>query len=510
MKVSGWDRFLVSVAPQWGVNRIRARAALEQLQRHYEAAQPGRRTSGWARSAADADHVIGPALVELRMHSRDLLRNNSWARRARAIVANNTAGWGIVPSATEVDETQAKAVMSLWKKWAASTECESEGRHTFYGMQHLAMRSMLDSGEVLIRRRWRRATDGLTIPLQLQVLESDFLDHSKNFLASAASGPTVSGIEFDKLGRRAAYWLYEQHPGSGRNATPSKRVPAGDILHVFDAERAGQARGVSWLAAAIVGMKDLDEYEDAELFKQKIAACFAAFVTDTDGVGSPIGEEDEEDDRLEKLEPGMIAHLPPGRQVTFGSPPTVTSDSFAGRQLRKVAAGVGITYEELSGDYSQVNFSSARMARLAEWGNIYHWQWNMLIPLLCGPVWSWAMEAAELAGELPASVASSIGVEWTCPPMPMIEPDKEGLALQRLVRVGAMTPSEMVRQQGKDPHSHWAEYAADLAVLDKMKITLDCDARLTTQAGMEQASETALNSPKPPAPKLLPAKKPAP
>lgn len=482
MKLSWLDRFLARVAPQAALNRIRARAAVETLARHYEAAAQGRRTSGWARTTGDANTVSLSALAETRMHARDLIRNNAWARRAQRVIANNTAGWGIVAKPVGLNAGEVARAAELWKAWAESTECDSEGRHTFYSIQHLAMKTIPEAGEILIRRRWRRSGDGLTIPLQLQILEPDHLDHSKNVTASQAGGPIIQGVEYDKIGRRAAYWLFPVHPGSGRSVGVSERISASEVLQVFYPERAGQARGVSWFAPAILNLKDLDEYDDAELMKQKIAACFAAFVTDVDGSGAPIGESSATDELVETFEPGMVAKLPPGKEVTFGTPPQVVADSFAARNLRRVAAGLGVTYEDLTGDYSQVNFSSARLARLSHWANVHDWRWNMLIPSLCEPVWRWAMEAAVLAGEISAPLAA----QWTPPPMPMIEPDKEGLAYSRLVRNGVMTLPEVIREQGRDPDAQLQEMAEWNAKVDAAGVKLDCDPRHTTGAGQAQ------------------------
>lgn len=477
LELSWWDRVLLSVAPGYAMDRLKARTALETMARHFEAASPGRRTDGWHRDTLDADFVLRSAARELRNHSRDLIRNNGYARRAANTVANGAAGWGIQPSTPD-----AKAAV-LWKRWADSTECESDNRATFAGIQRLVMRALVSDGEVFIRRRPRRPVDELSIPLQLQVLEADYLVTTINLLDSDSGGPIIQGIEFDKLGRRTAYHMWSNHPGSGRNVEAPKRIPAEEILHIYDVERPGQTRGWSWLGAAIVNLRDLDEYEDAELMKQKIAACFAAFVTDTDGTGTAMGGEDPNGDPgVEKFEPGMIHHLPIGRSVEIASPPALTSDALPTRTLRKVASAIGITYEDLTGDYSQVNFSSARMGRLAYQGNVHHWQYDLLIPLLCQPVWNWAMEAAVIAGEIAAVPVA----EWTPPALPMLEPDKEGLALQRLVRNGTMTYSQMIREQGRDPRAHFAEYAADQKMLDANGIKLDTDVRAVSQAGLTQ------------------------
>jgi lambda family phage portal protein len=348
------------------------------------------------------------------------------------------------------------------------------------------MRSIAEGGEVLVRKRPRRAADGLAIPLQLQVLEPDFLDTARHNIPGVAGGLIIHGVEFDAIGRRVAYWLFENHPGSDLMTNPtSRRIPASEIIHAFDLERAGQERGVPWFAAAIVNLKDFDEFEDATLMRQKIAACFAAFVTDLDGGGgATLGEPDATDPLIETLEPGMIQRLPLGKDVKFANPPTTTDDGFSTRTLRRIAAAIGVTYEDLTGDYSQVNFSSARMSRMAHWGNVYDWQWNLLIPQFCDPAWRWAMEAADIGGILDGQAAPK--AEWTPQPMPMTEPDREARANVTMIRSGQKTLSQVIREQGGDPDAHLEEYAADMAKLDAKGIWLDSDVRRVSQAGLTQ------------------------
>lgn len=491
LKMNALDRVLFAVAPQWALARARARLATSHLMRHYEAASGGWRTASWPRSGADATVASMGALEKLRAHARDLVRNNGWARRGLRVIRNNTVGWGIMPT-----PVGAPGIADAWKAWCR--ECDADGRLDFYALQGLAMKAVAQDGEVLIRRRRRRLEDGYAIPLQLQVLEADFLDSSQHGFTGATGGPVIQGVEFDRLGNRTGYWLYEQHPGGSFGTLASKRVPASEIIHVFLMERPGQVRGVSWLAPAIITLKDFDEFEDAELMRQKIAACFTAFVTDPEGSATMLNVEDEDQEpNVGSLEPGRVEYLPSGKTVEFGTPPLTTDSAFSARKLRRIAAALGVTYEDLTGDYSQVNFSSARLARLAHWGEVHSWRWDMLIPQACEGVWTWAMEAAQLAGLLGADPSAVLPVaEWTPPPMPMVEPDKEGLALTRLVRAGAMTHDQMVREQGYDPETFWAAYATGLERLDRLGIVLDSDVRAVTQAGLTQAISAA---PPPPA-----------
>lgn len=495
------DKIALAISPGWALSRLRSRAAALTLARHFEAASGGRRTVGWTRSGADANATNAPALHILRAHARDLVRNNGWAKRGRSVVGNNAVGWGIVPKAKGADGWRTAAAGDLgkrWEEWAETAQCDADGRTNFYGLQRLLMRTIAQDGEVLIRRRRRRVEDGLPFPLQVQVLEPDFLDTAKDGVGDGG-GPIIQGVEYDRLGRRVAYWLFDQHPGSGRLALrggstfTSKRIPATEILHVFRVDRPGQVRGISWFAPVIVKLKDFDDYDDAALMRAKIAACFSAFVTDVDGTGKTFGEADDSGEQaLESMEPGLISYLMPGQEVTFGTPPPVTDyEPFSRAALRKVAAALDITYEDLTADYSNVNFSSGRLAKLTAWSAVHEWRWDMLIPQACSPIWGWVMEAAVQAGTVPAVV----GATWTPPPMPMLEPDKEGLAYTRAVRGGLMTPSEVIREQGRDPQSFLDEYQQDLLELDRRGIVLDSDARKVTQAGLTQSAGQGKKAP---------------
>ena len=486
------ERIIDVAAPRWALLRAQARAAVAAV-RHYEAATPGRQTNGWRRSSTDANSANRPAIQRLRDLARELYRNNGWARRGTSVICNNTVGWGIQPAPAEgVAKKRSKAARTAWKSWAETTACDADGIMTFGKIQRLVMTTVVKAGECLVVRRWRLGDDDLPLPMQLQVLEPDYLDSYKDGIRLDGGGRIIQGVEFDARGRRVAYWLYDEHPGSihqirGTYFGASKRVPAADVLHVFMVERPGQVRGVSWFAPAIVAIQELDEYESAALMKQKIAACFSAFVVDNSGTSPALSKQSATDPLAETLEPGTISYLGPNRTVTFSNPPNESNyDPFTKAQLRRVAAGFGVTYEDLTGDYPH-SFSASRLGRLSHWGNVWAWQHLMVIPGLCDPVWRWFCEAAVVAGLIDQVVEA----QWSPPPMPMIEPDKEGLAYTRLMRSGVMTLQQAVGEQGRDFESHLDEYASTLKALDDKGIWLDSDPRRTSAAGLTQERGTS-------------------
>lgn len=504
------DRLIAYMAPGWGASRARARV----LARHYEAASVGRRTDGWHRLGTDANSAAGlMALPILRAQARDLVRNNPWARQALRRLVANIVGWGIRPKATG---PAADRITQAWRDWAETTQCDSAGRLTMYGIQSQVMRTVIESGEILIRRRWRLPTDGLAVPMQLQLLEPDFIDTARNGILGDAGGPIIQGIEFDQIGRRVAYWLFDRHPGSvlsfGTGASSfspiSKRVDAADVLHVYEQDRPGQVRGVPWFASVDVRLHDFHNFSDATLMKARIAACLAAFVTDPgDGIAglAQTGTDNVTGLPTDTFEPGMIMNLQPGKTVTVANPPAANDhQSYSTSLLREIAAGVGTTYEDLTGDLSQVNYSSARLGRLAHQQDVHGWRWNVVIPQFCVPVWLWMQQALNLSG-VQVGVAPAA---WHPAPMPMLDPDKESKAYQQRVRNGQMTWSQMIREMGEDPDKMLDEIEELNGELDRRGIALDCDPRrMTAAGGVQQVWSTGSIAqwPPPPAPTEVPA-----
>ena len=285
------DKAISIVAPRVALQRVRSRVALElttgYLERHaqrfrYEGATAGRRAHGWYAASTDANVELMGSLIWLRNRSRDLIRNNPYAARAVEELAGNVVGTGIVPKAKTGNTAIDKIIDAEWPFFADG--CDTPQRLDFYGMQTLTVRTMAESGEAIVRFRPRPADAGLRIPLQLQMLEADFLDQARTM--GLVNGHVMEGVQFDEMGRRVAYWLFSYHPGgvlilNPRGGIVSQPVPADQIMHVYRVLRPGQVRGVPWLAPVMMALRDLDDYCDAERVRKKVEACVTAFVAAT-------------------------------------------------------------------------------------------------------------------------------------------------------------------------------------------------------------------------------------
>jgi len=493
---------IASVSPETAARREHARlriAALRSARAMYDGASTSHRTSGWRRVSTDANaETMGGALQRLRDQSRDMVRNNPHAPKAAAAIQNNVIGSGIIPSFLGPDGKADKDAEAAAREHLDTTALDPGGQMDFYGIQSLGVRSVFEGGEVLLRRRRRLASDGLPLPFQVQILEGDFLDSTKD-------GPqdngtyAVQGVEFDKIGRRVNYWLFDEHPG-GRSTyrlPQSRRVPASEIAHVYRIDRAGQVRGVPWLAPVILSLADYADYADAQRMRQKIAACFAVFEVDANGEGggNPLLGEAATPARpaLEELSPGIYERLPPGRDIKFATPPGVEGYADMSRiSLREIAAGLNIPAFVLSGDLSDLNFSSGRLGFLEFQRALTAYQNNMAINQMCRTVERWFVEALAVA----RGIGRPIRAKWTPPRREMINPTEDIAASREAVRTGVDTPYDMVRKAGKDPEAHFAEMREAFALLDSLGIVLDCDPRRVSRAGLTQVRTENTQYPK--------------
>lgn len=458
------------------------RAAARNALRGFEAASRSRRTSGWRTTSGDANTEIGKGQGLLRDRARAMRRDNPYAERGVSAIATNVVGYGIVPD-PQGRARQKKRALKIWKRWAETTVCDFEGLGDFYAIQNLAMQSIVESGEVLIRRVWTPGENILNF--QLQLLEADHLDDDKNTMLGAG-GWIEQGIQYDASGRKTHYWLFPQHPGgavrSMHASSVSEPVPIEDIAHIFLRKRPGQSRGYSWMAPVILRMRNFDEMEDAVIEQAKIAACFAAIITQDDAPVGAMPGAVQPSMLIERLEPGIIERTAAGESVTFGTPPTFNGyDAYSKQSLRATSVGLGVPYEVLTGDLGGVSFTSGRMGWLEFGRNIDVWRWHMIVPQLCNRVWSWVNEAAALSQE---GWDEPIAAGWVAPRRDLIDPTKELDAMEKEMRLGALSFSGMLKERGiNDTEAHIQQIVEDNKLVDEAGLIFDGDPRKTAKAG---------------------------
>lgn len=485
-KASWVDDFIGFFSPRAKARRIRAKVFSSKVKRKYEGADSGRRTDGWIAHGNSANAEAQNALGKLRNRSRDLVRNNPYAKRGINLIANNVVGPGIQTHFREDDQLEdtprERAVNGAWRAWSRTTACDFERKLTLAGMQRLVMKSVGESGEVLVRFRREAAVREVLhggqkwrVPaFSLQVLENDFLETNSTPVKRDDGGTTKMGIVLDEDGRRIAYRIYQDHPGDihgGLGAISLKlvEIPVSEMLHIYEVDRPGQLRGIPFLAPVMLRLRDFDLFEDATLKRQQCAAMFTAFVHDIEDMD--VDDIDDLEEELgEKMEPGLIEVLPPGKTVTLARPPGAENyDEYTKVVLHSIATGLGLTYTALTGNLAEVNFSSGRMGWLEMQRQIEVWRKELILDQFMTPVETRFREEMELVN-VPALGTAAV---FTPPRREMIDPSKEVGATKEAIGGGLKTLSEAIREQGKDPETHLKEYAADQKRLEELGLTLD-------------------------------------
>jgi len=465
------DNVIMVFAPAAGARRLANRQRGEAMNRKYEGASRGSRTGSFPLNNLSANKDIGMDATLLRQRARYMYQNTNTAKRAINSLANGIVGTGIVPSfkigydkgSEGVQMPSVNLMKDFWRAWGEKLCCDFYGRLNFYGVQKLVAKTFKRDGEVMVLRRQVPFSES-PIGIQLQLLEMEYLADYINYQILPGGGWTMNGIEYDKRGKRVAYWLFQRHPSEWY--THPVRVSAENVIHVLHVDFPAQNRGVPSAAPTIIAERDLDEYEDAELMAKKVQASHAAFrvTNDPDKIDNISFDRKDYDDEetLEKLEPGSIYHLYPGEQIQFNTPPTAPgAEEYRKSKHRAIAAGYEVTYEMMTGDYSNVNFSSGRMGWIEHQRTIEDAQWMTMVPIFCDGVMKWFLDALLLCPGGLIKLPDNLNITWTTPRREMIDPTKETAAIKNEMRMGRKPWSEMIRENGDDPDTVFKQIVED-------------------------------------------------
>lgn len=494
------DRSIGWFAPARAAKRVAARIALAEMGvmlRGYDAAKVSGRAAGWRATGGSANAEIGPVLDRIRKRTRDMANNDGWSASICQKLPAHMVGTGIVPRADSKDKSVRERCRDAWQSFVENSD--PTGQSDFYGQSTLVAKTVVKSGEALVRWYGRDKDFGLRVPLQCEVLEPDYLDTKR--VEVRGENIVIQGVEFDRYGRRVAYWLFPVHPGELGGLTfvkgagaMSERVDAQFVDHVYRIDRPGQVRGVPWLSPILMTMRDTADYEEAELVRKKIAACLAFFVRSASGdsEGLPIGQvvTDEAKGaagiRTEAVKPGRIHYLKPDQEVTGVDPkPSDGYAEYLAVQLRKAAAGVGLPYMSVTGDLTGANFSSMREGKLDFWPLLDEWQWGMLIPQHSRRAWRRVMKFGMLAG---LKVSPDQTAIYTPPRRPWVDPVKDVDAKLKELAAGLESWPDAVAANGDDPEDQYEEIMTWRERLDKAGVRFKSSA--SQPANPNPAAET--------------------
>jgi lambda family phage portal protein len=484
----------------------KAVAATQPRRRMYEGATISRLTSDWVTSSTSADAEIDGSLVRLRNRARQLCRDNPYARQALRAIAANVIGSGVRMQAQVMrqrggrqDQNVNDAIEAGWLEWCRPGTCHVAGQLAFNEIERLAVTAMAESGEVFIRLVPEAFGGGLT-PLALEVIEADLLDEGKTSGPDADGNEWRMGVRVNKWGRPTSYAFRSRHPGDLTNGVGWKiiEIPADEIIHLKITERPGQTRGVTWFAAAVKALHHLGGYQDAEVIRARATASLMGFITNTEG--EVTGDDVVENERVSNFEPGVFKYLNSGETVEvpqLGSPNT-NFETFMRAVLRSVAASIGVSYETVSRDFSQSNYSSSRLSLLEDRENWRLIQ-NYMITHLHRVVFERWLDAAAAVGAVALPNYDQLrsryqAVRWFPRGWGWVDPEKEVASYKDAVRCGFMTQAQVVAELGSDLHELTRARAEEVKANNQLDLVFDTDPAQVRRDGMKQADQIAVDS----------------
>jgi lambda family phage portal protein len=521
------DSLVGAVSPTAGVRRAQAR----KLMRSFAGAEANRLTNNKRPKNQSADsELLGPFGADAaRAWGRALVRDNAYAWGVVDTIVSSVVGCGIMaqsqmetPEGDDVEDVN-EARDKVWSEWCEV--CDINGQLTFYEIQQLAKREIVEAGECLIHlvNTPSKTYRGITrpVPLAIELIEADRLasDRDTYALRDRTHNRIIRGVELDELGKPVAYWIYPEHPNSPyitRNTTP-ERIDATNIRHLFRKDRIGQSRGVTWFAPVMSWLRDLGVYVDNEIQASAVASCFGVAITTNGTPGSGVmpstgGEtSDSSGNRLEYIEPAMVTYLQPGETIESINPgrPNSASEPWINLMLRGIAVGTGLSYEIVARDYSKTSYSSSRTSQLEDRRRFRRWQ-RYLVTHLCQPVWDRFCEQAATAGveafpsmtEILDDRRAATMVEWQTTEWEWVDPQSEQTASQNAIDGLQSTYQSEMGTRGKNWRAVFYQRAKEEKLKRDLGLITPTDAMSASMvaAGGQKAASDATADPATPEP----------
>lgn len=464
------DNFVGLFSPKKGAERLAWRQEMELQQRYYDAGVGSRRNHNWRASNMPAEYEDRIHRDVIRARARDMERNSDMANGLIKALERNTVGKGFDLQVKSENEKFNAQVEDLWKRWCKARNCDVTGQQSFKQMLKMAVRRKLVDGGIIFIKCY---TDGGLVPFKLQAIEVDEL----SLMAAKPKhegNRVIGGIEYDKYNRPVGYWI-QQYSIDGFLMSEPQYYEAKDIIFYMNKKRPSQMREISELAPTLPRIRDANELIDAIAMKERVAACFSAFITRQNPTGNAWGRNGtlEKTERGgydgKRMSPGMIMELAAGDDVKIAQPGNSAAEGneFLKTEQRLMSAGQGMSYETVSRDMSQTNYSSARQA-LIEDENTFSDEIDQLKEIIMDEVYGEFLISCWLKGLIQAkdfweNKNAYMKHEWIASPKRWIDPAKEANATKIALATSQKSFKDICSENGKD----WKTQIDDMAEVAK-------------------------------------------
>lgn len=413
------------------------------------------------KASGSLDWDMRNKIYSLRRTARGLALNNPLVRQYLQLLEQNVIGHNGIRLQSQVrdktgvlDKNINNIIETGWKDFWRDPWVD--GRMSGVAGEQLLMRTIAVDGEVFVRRiRNAKYRYGM----KLQMIDADLVDHQYNRVRGANGENEIRlGIEVDEWGKAAAMWVWSSTPWDINSSIPRdrKRIPAEEMVHLYDPDRINQTRGITWLNSVITPLSILDGYVEASLVAARTGACSMPMFKHTDASLYDTNQASggKAPSFNIQLNPGGGLTLPPGLEMQEFDPskPTTNFGEFTKANTRWVSSGLCTSYNALANDLEGVNFSSMRSGLLIErdsWKCIQ----QMHIDRFRWPVFEWFLSDAILAGglTLPTRDARNyLAAKWVPRGWPWVDPLKDVNSAVIAIQNGLGCRTDYLAEKGED------------------------------------------------------------
>lgn len=434
---------------------------------------------------------------------RDLYKFNPFTRSIVRSIAANGVYRGIRPLFLDEDtKIKNKPLQKLWKKWVRWADFH--GDFNFYTMQGKLLAAKMHTGDIFAIPRSGHPRS--PIDLSIQLIESDLVPLGLNKILD--NGHEIKqGIEYDNSGRKAAIWVYDRHPnGNVVHELKINRIAIKNIIHVFDPDRANQARSQPNIVSTISRTRSMQKIDDATLLHIEQQNSITGFITEKTPTGNGLNSNffaDEERLKEDYINQPLATTAPIDRSngsIKIGTFKQLNSDQdvkfadladagdnyadFSRINQQAIAVGGDSTYPKTTGDLSKTSFSSMREGNSEFNRKLAHFYQDPLIHQFCERVADWFIEFAVLQGTINVDEALNIDTQWVLPAIPSANPLQDVESGIRATRAGFTTRDrEAMSRYGTDASDIDEENIRSNERVDDNGLRYDSDARYTTRSG---------------------------
>lgn len=456
------DNFIGFFSPRCAFQRKAHRIALRGANA-YENVPTWRNSAGWYPTDGSAEALNSPNRDLARRKARHLERNSEIVNSILNAFERNVVGKGFNLQVRTEDQDWNNLLEELWSEFSRPGNCDVSGKFSLNEILRMIVRRRLVDGGILAIKV---VDNDRRIPYQIQLAEVDELE-GPAALQSPQGNVIVGGIEVSDCGKPLSYYLRKNSFETFVQLEP-ERIEAKRVYFLADHSRPSEVREMTPLVRTLDKIHDLDEFFEAVAFKQKINAAIAVWITTAKDAAPTVGNslvatggsDSGKAAGSKRIVPGSVNKLKPGEDVKTLVPSGQSSElaDYNLAMLRQISAGHGLSYEMVSRDVSQVNYSSARQNLLEDW-KVFEQEQQFLIDHFLDFVFEDVVLSAILSGRIPVdkvprdfykNTSKYLKHEFIGQGLPWIDPYKEALANKLMLETGQTNLKEIFAKKGKD------------------------------------------------------------